>query len=194
MKNDFQLINEIRSLQKAIFSVADLGKILSVKEKSLRTVIMRLKNKGVLNQVKRGWYSVFDQVMVPEEVVGQLYYPSYLSLKTVLHKIGIINQIPRQIYAVSTKKSYKTAISGVPIIYRQIKPDLFFGYYLDNQVLTAYPEKALLDLLYYVKKGRETVSFSELDLSQLNLKRWRQFKKPYSKIIKELIEKIEKNI
>lgn len=184
---DLEIIEKIRSFPKKIFSVADLGKILSVKSNSLRTVIMRLKKKGVLNQIARGWYSIFGTVITPEEVASQMYYPSYLSLKTVLSKMGIVNQIPRQIYCVTPRKSYKTTIAGVTVIYRQIKQELYFGYYMENNIAIAYPEKALLDLLYYVSLGRETVSIDELDLSRINKKRWKQFKKIYPEKMKNLL-------
>lgn len=189
---DLELIQKIREFPKKNFSITDLEKILSVKKKSLRTVIMRLKNKGVLNQITRGWYSVFGVVVTPEEIVNQIYYPSYLSLKTVLSKAGIVNQIPRQIYCITPRKSYKTKIVDVSVIYRQIKKELYFGYYIENDLEIAYPEKALLDLLYFVSLGREAVSLNELDISRINKKRWMQFKKIYPKKTENLINSVEK--
>ena len=54
----------------------------------------------------------------------------------------------------------------------------------------AYPEKALLDLLYFISRGIETVSFEELDLSRLNRKKLFQWVKlypsPTKKYLKEL--------
>jgi len=190
--NDLKIIEKIRAFPKKIFTISDLEKILSVSKKSLPTIISRLKKRGVLNQVGRGYYSVYEEIIVPENVACGIYYPSYLSLKTVLSKVGVINQIPWEIYLVTPRKTYKTKIAGVSVVYRQIKKDLFFGYYLKDKVLIAYPEKALIDLLYFSWRGIETVNFSEMDFSYLNKKRLERWGRRYPKGVREIIEKILK--
>lgn len=162
-----------------VLSLNDLAGILAVKKKVLPTVVMRLTKKGILQRLRPGLYGVYGKTVVPAEIAPQIYYPAYLSLKTVLAQEGIINQIPQQVYCVTLNKSYKTKISHTPIIYRQIRNHLFFGYTLRQGIPTAYPEKALLDLVYFVSRGRETVSLDELDLRRLNISRWNDFKKPY---------------
>jgi len=187
--NELKIIEKIRSFPKKIFTVSDLGKILPFSQKSLPTIISRLKKRGVLNQVARGYYSAYGEIIVPENVACQIYYPSYLSLKTVLSKAGVINQIPKAIYLVTPRKTYQTEIAGVSVIYRRIKEELFFGYYLKDQSLIAYPEKALLDLLYFSSRGLETVNFSEMDWSYLNKKRLKRWGRRYSKGVKEMIKR-----
>ena len=135
-------------------------------------------------------YSNFGKVIIPEEIVSQIYYPSYLSLKTVLSKKGAINQIPRQIYGVTLNKSYRTKINNITLIYRQIKKELFFGFYQKDGQYLAYPEKALLDLLYFVSRGIETVSFSEIDLSRISKKKLLTWSKSYPKSIKKLLREL----
>jgi hypothetical protein len=82
----------------------------------------------------------------------------------------------------------KLEIAGVSVVYRQIKEALFFGYYLKDQSLIAYPEKALLDLLYFSSRGLETVNFSEMDWSYLNKKRLERWGRKYPKGVKEMIK------
>ena len=189
--NDLKILEKIKEYPKTLFTVDDLGKILNIKEKSLRTVIYRLSRRGVIRKLGGGWYSVYGTIVTPEQIASQIYHPSYLSLKTVLSKDGIINQIPRQIYSISLNKSYKIKINGVFLVYRQIKRELFFGFYQKENQYIAYPEKALLDLLYFISRGIETVSFQELDLSRLNRKKLFKWVKPYpsptKKYLKELI-------
>ena len=188
--NDLKILEKIKEFPKTLFTVDDLGKILNIKEKSLRTVIYRLSQRGVIRKLGAGWYSIYGTIVTPEQIASQIYHPSYLSLKTVLSKDGIINQIPRQIYSISLNKSYKIKINGVFLIYRQIKRELFFGFYQKENQYMAYPEKALLDLLYFISRGIETVSFEELDLSRLNRKKLFQWVKlypsPTKKYLKEL--------
>lgn len=189
--NDLEIVKTISAYQKPILSLIDLEKILQVDKKSLRTKIMRLVKRGVLQKVSRGWYSVFGKTVIPEEVAGQLYYPSYISLKTVLSKAGVINQIPTDIFLVTPNKTYQIKLLGGRLIFRQIKKELFFGYFLDKGVPMAYPEKALLDLLYFVSYGKETVSLDELDLKYLNKNRWNEFKKLYPKRVGKLISQVD---
>jgi len=188
--NELKIIEKIRQFPKQVFTVSDLEKILAVSKKSLPTVISRLKKRGVLNQVGRGYYGAYGEVIVPENVACQIYYPSYLSLKTVLSKVGVINQIPREIYLVTPRKTHKTKIAGVSVIYRQIKEELFFGYFLKDRNLIAYPEKAFLDLLYFSWRGIETVNFSEVDCFYLNKKRLERWGRRYPKGVREIIERI----
>lgn len=191
---DLKLISKLKSVGKKVYRISELAKILDVKEKSLRTIILRLTKRGVLRRVGRGLYSVFDDMIDPEEIACQLYYPSYISLKTVLSKAGIINQIPRVIQCVTLRKTYKTKVAGIVVSYHQIKKDLFFGYYLKEGALIAYPEKALLDLLYFASLGREYFSPREIDLSKINKKRWKIFKRRYPKRLEGLILKIGKKM
>lgn len=188
--NDLKVLEKLVKFPKTIFTVFDLGKILDIKDRNLRTVIYRLAKRGVIQKLGGGWYSKYGEIIIPEKVAGEIYYPSYLSLKTVLSKEGVVNQIPRQIYSVSPKKSYQIEINNVVLVYRQIKKELFFGFYkIDNQYV-AFPEKAFLDLLYFVSRGVETVSFRELDLARLNKKKLQRWIKVYPESVKKNLKKI----
>lgn len=189
--NDLEIVKTISAYQKPILSLIDLEKILQTDQKSLRTKIMRLVKRDVLQKVGRGWYGVFGKTVIPEEVAAQLYYPSYISLKTVLSKAGVINQIPTDIFLVTSNKTYQTKLLESRLIFRQIKKELFFGYFLDKGVPIAYPEKALLDLLYFVSYGKDTVSLDELDLKYLNKSRWNKFKRLYPKRVDKLISQVD---
>lgn len=191
---DLELVSKLKNLGKKLYTVSDLGKILPVKEKSLRTVIMRLTKRGVLNKIARGLYSVFDEAVDIEEAACQLYYPSYLSLKTVLSKQGIINQIPQEVQLITARKSYKIKIAGVLVVYRQIKKELFFGYFKEKRKLIAYPEKALLDLLYFALLGKEYFPAKEIDVSKIDKVRWRKYRRYYPEKIERLISAAEERI
>jgi predicted transcriptional regulator of viral defense system len=187
--NDLSVMRRLRQYPKQLFSVRDLQKILGVKPGSLRTVIMRLKQRNVLVSVTQGWYTMFGSTLTPEEAATHIYYPSYISLKTVLSREGIINQIPRPLYLVTVRKTHTIPILGVETIFRQITSPLFFGYHTVNNIPIAYPEKALLDTIYYVSYGRETLDFDDLDVSRLNHKRWNRLKSLFPPRIQRYIEK-----
>lgn len=191
---DIELVKKLHEFSKGVFTLSDLLKILNVKEEIVRVIIQRMTEKGVLERVGRGLYAPFGKNVIPQEIAPQLYFPSYLSLKTVLCRVGIINQIPQKVFLVTTKKTYQTKLVNTPIVYRQIKKSLFFGYFLDKGIPTAYPEKALLDLFYYAAKGLEYVSFSELDLKYLDKKRWSEFKKYYPERVRMSIQRVDEMI
>lgn len=179
--NDIELINQISKFGKNILNVSDLEKILEINESSgLRTVISRLVKRGVLTKLgNNGIYSVYGRLVVSQEAAGQIYYPSYISCRTALSQAGIIDQIPLQVISVTSRKSYKTLLNGVTLVYRQIKPELYFGYYLQDKMAIAYPEKAILDLMYFAKRGGDFVNFSESDWKKLDVSRLKKFNEKF---------------
>jgi hypothetical protein len=61
---------------------------------------------------------------------------------------SLIPEAVYQITSCSTRKTKTFDTSVASFSYRSIKSRLFFGYGLENDVLIASPEKALLDWLY----------------------------------------------
>ena len=192
--NEIKLIEKLSKLEKPIFTLADLQKILPVSSHSLYTTISRLTKRGVLQKISRGVYAPFGKIVIPEEVAPLLYYPSYLSLNTVLSKVGVINQIPQEVLLVTPRKTKTLKISGTKVVYRQIQKKLFFGWHLLKGIPTAYPEKALLDLIYFASRGRAYLPLRELDLSSLDPVRWQKFAPLFPKTTQRLISRVTKKL
>ena len=57
--------------------------------------------------------------------------------------------------------------------------DLFFGYTLDKGIYIAEPEKALLDELYLISRGKRTLDIKELDLGKIDKKKFDQYAKRF---------------
>jgi predicted transcriptional regulator of viral defense system len=188
--NNMALISKLQQLDKKLFTVQDLSLLLGGSKKGLRTRIARLRKQGVLQRVGRGLYTGFGQSVDPEQVAVQLYHPSYLSLQTVLSKVGVINQIPYQVYLVTPRKTYQTQILNTEIVYRQIKPALFFGFQLRRGSVIAYPEKALLDLLYFATLGKAHCNWDECDLSRLKRQRWQRFLPKFPQRVQDLAKSV----
>jgi hypothetical protein len=68
----------------------------------------------------------------------------------------------------TTRRSKRMTIDGREAEFRQIKKALFFGYRLEGGLLVAEPEKALLDELYMVARGRASIPMDELALDRLS--------------------------
>lgn len=82
-----------------------------------------------------------------------IYKPSYISLQAALSFYGIIPEAVPEITSVTTLKTKTFSNDFGEYSYKNIKPDLMFGYDLremegGRRIMFATPEKALADLLY----------------------------------------------
>ena len=188
-QSKIDILKKLKTLGKSYFTIADFEKIFRLNKESLYVTLNRLVKSGILRRLKRGIYEVIFSEGQMEEIANQLYWPSYLSFETALARYGIMSQIPYTLTFATSRKSKKIILGGIEIEYRQIKKELFWGYRLQNKVLIAEPEKALLDQIYLFSLGKASVNFEEWDFRQLKKEKLFKFLKPYPKKIKEIIEK-----
>lgn len=112
------------------------------------------QKQGYLVKLRNGIYLFTDEKnnLIPEEVGGALYGPSYVSLEKALSIYGLIPEMVYSITLVTPKPTRRYKTKAGNFIFRQVKPSLFFGYRQQQGRSRAYllaePEKALLDLLY----------------------------------------------
>ena len=88
--------------------------------------------------------------------------------------------------------SKKITIGSTAAELSHLKPELFFGYILSNGRQVAEPEKALLDQLYLVSRGRVAVRLEELDLRLINKGKLTAYASKFPRNMKPLLDKIEK--
>lgn len=168
-----------------VFSLQDVRKVFG--DFSYRQ-LDRWEKKGYLKKLKRGFYcfaeQAFDQNIL-FYTANKIYAPSYVSLETALKHYGLIPEEIFQVTSVSTKKTanFETPLGNFS--YRQIKPNLYWGYRLApfgmQKILLADPEKAVLDYLY-IHPGLKTADdFREMRLnmdefkSQINLEKFHKY-------------------
>jgi len=127
-----------------------------------------------------------------ENMAAQIYLPSYLSFESALAKYGVLNLIPYSLTFATTRKTRKYTLRKREVEFRQISLELFFGYEMKDGMNIALPEKAFLDLIYFVARGKATLDFDELDLRKLSIKTLKEFVKRFptyaQKALKDLIE------
>lgn len=166
---DIQLVQNLARFNKPYWSVADLQKILGYKSRqTLLVVLHRLVSQGVLARMRRGIYRVSINTVEGALLANLLYRPSYLSFESALSRYGILSQIPYTITLATTRRSKKVTLDGAAVEYRQLRGDLFFGHRIEGGLDIAEPEKALLDALYLMKRGKLSLALKELDLSGLS--------------------------
>jgi len=137
-----------RHRDKSLFSLSDLLVLTGEGENSLKVQLTRLTGAGIVNRAAEGWYENPFNPPSREEIAMVLRYPSYLSLEYALSKHGTLGQRVNTLTLMTTRGTYRYSTSPVYYEYHHVKPGLFFGYREEGGVLTAEPEKALLDLVY----------------------------------------------
>jgi len=123
----------------------------------------------------------------PFVVANQLVPTSYISLEMVLGYYSLIPEYVAVITSVTMGLPLETENRYGRFIYQQMDTDYFFGIEHrliadDQYTYMAYPEKALLDLLYfrlYLQPKQNPTAFIESlrlqNLEQLNLERLQRF-------------------
>lgn len=181
---------KLKGINKDFYTISDLEKIFEQDKESLLVTLSRLEKKGEIIRLRKGLYQLAGEKIDWEKIASQIYQPAYLSFETVLAKYGILSQIPYALTLATTNRPKKVIIQEREVEYRRIKKDLFFGFFLENGVYLASPEKALLDELYFVSKGLAVLDFEELDLGELDQKKFFEMAKKFplatSKLVKEI--------
>lgn len=188
----FEVLKKLEKFEKSYFTSTDLRKILSSGKEGFNTVLKRLTDKGVLERLNRGIYRLRTSPWQLDRIANQLYYPSYLSFVSALARWGIIGQIPYSLTFATLKKSKKMILGQTEVVYSQLKPELFFGYKLEGGINIAYPEKALLDQVYLASLGKGFIDYEELNLIDLEKKRFNDYAKRFPKRIRRGVKEIKK--
>lgn len=117
--------------------------------------LTRWVKQGLLVKLRQGYYSFPEYKRQPDfslYLSNRIYKPSYISLHTALAFYGMIPEAVTQITGVTSLKTAEFRNDFGFFSYKTIKPELMFGYVLkpfgNRTIQLAYPEKALLDLLY----------------------------------------------
>ena len=183
--------------EKKLFSLSDLVQLTGEDSSSLSVQLTRLVKADVIRRAAHMWYeNPFTSPSV-EEISMVIRYPSYLSMEYALSKHGVLSQATYALTLISTKLPYTFRTNQAVYEYHQICKSLFWGYRREGIVLTAEPEKALLDFIYIrcANAGKLPVSgaaslVNDMDLSEFNFEKLYQYSKKFSprtrKIITEL--------
>ena len=138
-----------------VFKTADLATVANLSITSASQRLIRLSREGAVTRLKKGvWINRLAGDINPYEAVPFLVspWPCYVSLYSVLSEHGIVAEIPRVIYAVSTiiPRKLKTPIGEFH--FHHLPERLMWGYFMQRSGPAMYPmaepEKAFLDLCY----------------------------------------------
>lgn len=183
-----ELLKILQKINKPFYTIADLEKITSLPRNSLYVALKRWVAVGIIEKVAQGIYVPLGSSISMEKVAAQLYIPNYLSFESALARYGILNLIPYTITFATTRKTRKYSLQKQAVEFRQIAPELFFGFEMKNDIYIASPEKAFLDEVYFMTRGKATLDFDEIDIKKLSSEKLKGYSKRFPPYVKSYIE------
>lgn len=184
-------LRRLDTLGKVYYTIADLLKITGFSRDTLYVTLSRCVKKKALVRLSSGLYILPDRFNQIEMIANALYQPSYLSFESALARHGILSQIPYTLSFATRRKSLRKIIGGTRVEYRLLKPALFFGFEKVGSVFAATPEKALLDILYFISFGKSAaVGLGDLNLKGLDIARLRRMAEKFPARTRRLTEEI----
>jgi predicted transcriptional regulator of viral defense system len=145
----YNKLKKIYTSSLKFFTTKDLKDLLEIKNRrTFEETVKRLESEKVLTKIERGKYIKTNSEYSKFELSQFIYGPSYISLETALSYYGLVEQLPIEITAVSTKKSIEKEFEEQIYSYKKINKELFVGYRREEDFLIAFPEKAIFDQLY----------------------------------------------
>jgi len=154
------------------FLVFSLDDIKKTDPTFYRQRLNEWQDKGYIKKVIKEYY-IFSDLEINESVLfiiaNKIYDPSYVSLEMALSYHGLIPESVYEITSVSSRKTYAFNSQLAKFSYRQIKPELMFGYqlvtYQNHNFKMAEIEKVILDYFYINPKLKTEGEFAELRIN-----------------------------
>ncbi|HEX4127462.1 MAG TPA: hypothetical protein VHX67_07775 [Acidimicrobiales bacterium] len=132
--------------------------------------LARLADAGLVTKIRQGIWRIGNEALDPTYVLPILTnpFPSYVSGWSTLFDHGMVEQIPRSVFAVSLDrpKTIDTEIGRFEI--HRVQPEVFGGFEgaTGTRAGVARPEKALFDTVYVFLVHRGHVTLPELELPE----------------------------
>ena len=173
--------------EKKLFSLSDLVQLTGMKKSSLSVQLTRLVKANVIQRASHLWYENPFNTPSAEETAMVIRHPSYLSMEYALSKHGILSQATHTLALITTKLPYTYKTQHTTYEYHQIDKSLFWGYKKEGMILTAEPEKAILDLIYIRYSRNKNPNFTaiaslinDMSTEELNFKRLQEYSKKFN--------------
>jgi predicted transcriptional regulator of viral defense system len=188
-----ELIKKLQKINKPFYTIADLEKVTSLSRNSLYVALKRWLAGGIIERLAQGIYLPLGSTISIENVAAQLYIPNYLSFESALSQYGILNLIPYTVTFATTRKTRKYTIQKQEVEFRQIAPKLFFGFEMKNGIYIAFPEKAFLDEVYLMARGKARLDLDELDIKKLSIQILKDLSKRFPVYVQNRLQNLIKS-
>jgi len=185
-----ELLKALQKINKPFYTIADLEKVTGLNRNSLYVALKRWVEGGIIERAAQGIYLPTGSLISIETLAAQLYLPNYLSFESALSGYGVLNLIPYTLTFATPRKTKRYLLRKQEVEFRQINRDLFFGFEMKNGIYLASPEKAFLDQVYFLTRGKAALDFDEIDTRKLSMKKLKDYVKSFPPYVKSQIEDI----
>jgi predicted transcriptional regulator of viral defense system len=185
-----ELLKRLREINKPFYTTADLEKITGLERSSLYVALERWVSGGIIERAAQGIYVPTGGVVSTETVASQIYIPNYLSFESALSQHGVLNLVPHALTFATTRKTRSYVIQKRVVEFKQIDRRLFFGYEMRNGVNIATPEKAFLDQMYFVSRGKASLDTAELNIRKLSKKTLKAYSNRFPNYVTERMKRV----
>lgn len=166
------LLQDLAHQGQDFLALPALQRLTGLGQAATRKAVRRLEKKGYLTRVGRQLYANRFGDPRLEELAMILGAPCYISFESALERYGVLSQVPLVLTCASTSRSERCQTPFGEILFRRLHSRLFFGYRVEEGILWAEPEKALLDWLYIQRRGPGiSVHLDELNWELLDMER-----------------------
>ena len=147
-------IDKLIKAENQLYHTNDLAILWGISNRNtLYTTIKRYVSRGVLLPIHKGLYATVPLSQLDPLELGRaiIHRYCYLSAESVLAQAGVIAQVTYP-YTFVSSVSQKISLDSISYFVRKLKDEFLMnpvGITLQNGVLTATPERAAADLLYF---------------------------------------------
>jgi predicted transcriptional regulator of viral defense system len=173
-----EALGELQRLGRPVIETGEAVARLGVSPVRASQILRSLEDDGVVSRLKHGLWLLetdIDPFVIPPYLTAP--DPAYVSLWSALSAHGMIEQIPRQVFACSLGRAQKVKTTRGSYQIHHLTPEVFGGYTGSSESgYIATPEKALFDSVYLPLARRSRLFLPELELPQAfdnsELDRW----------------------
>ena len=163
-RNDVSLLEQVIAPCGQLASFDDLKKVFKKQynDSQIKQKIVRLAKRGWLVRVKKGLYVVVSDITALSSntvsllrISQALNSDSYISLSSALFYHGLVDQLQKDVTAISTTRTKHYEFQGFSFTFSKVQEDFYFGFsekrVEGKLVKIADLEKVVLDYLYLKK-------------------------------------------
>lgn len=151
--NQTKFAAKIKEKKLPVFSIGDIRGLFGLSQSAAVKLLHRYAANGFIVRLKRGIYTLADNLPSEFFFAGKLYEPSYISREFALSYHRVIPETVYEITSVTPKATRRFEKLGKVYSYRKIKKAAFTGYTIEKQrglsFRIADPEKAFVDTNYF---------------------------------------------
>lgn len=148
-----KITESLENMQKTVFSVNDIAKIIGKPKKYASLVLHRLKKRNLILEIERNKYVL--KKTNPYVIFSNLVFPSYLSFLTAFSYYNLSTQIAKNILIATTKSKKEIKFENYNLKFIKLSKNRFFGYKREKTslgfIFIAEIEKAIIDSLFLIR-------------------------------------------